>query len=75
MQPIFFSNPDNIISHKFKEMIDKVEAVREKTDDYELIKMSKHILGKDYYNDLHILDLEIMAWSRPNTSGPAPSQR
>ena len=51
MQPIFFSNPDNIISHKFKEMIDKLEAVREKTDDYELIKMSKHILGKDYYKD------------------------
>lgn len=31
--------------------------------------------GKDYYNDLHILDLEIMAWSRPNVSGPAPSPR
>ena len=51
MQPIFFSNPDGIVSHKFKEMIDKLESVREKTDDYELIKMSKHILGKDYYKD------------------------
>lgn len=30
-------------------MIDKLEAVREKTDDYEIIKMSKHILAKDYY--------------------------
>lgn len=30
-------------------MIDKLEAVKEKTDDYELIKMSKHILAKDYY--------------------------
>ena len=32
-------------------MIDKLEAVRDKTDDYELIQMSKHILAKDYYND------------------------
>jgi host cell factor len=31
--------------------------------------------GKDYYNDLHILDLEIMAWKRANPSGPAPSPR
>lgn len=31
--------------------------------------------GKEYFNDLHILDLEIMAWSRPTTTGPAPSQR
>ena len=31
--------------------------------------------GKDYFNDLHILDLEIMAWSTPNTSGPVPSLR
>lgn len=31
--------------------------------------------GKEYFNDLHILDLEIMAWSRPNTTGPAPSPR
>lgn len=31
--------------------------------------------GKDYYNDLHILDLEIMAWSSPETQGPAPSPR
>jgi len=31
--------------------------------------------GKDYYNDLHILDLEIMAWKRAAPSGPAPSPR
>jgi host cell factor len=29
--------------------------------------------GREYFNDLHILDLEIMAWSRPSTSGPGPS--
>lgn len=51
MQPIFFSNKYNITANKFKQMIDKLEAVREKTDDYELIKMSKHILAKDYYKD------------------------
>ena len=51
MQTIFFSNQYNITANKFKEMIDKLEAVREKTDDYELIQMSKHILAKDYYND------------------------
>ena len=31
--------------------------------------------GRDYYNDLHILNLEIMAWKRANPSGPAPSPR
>jgi host cell factor len=31
--------------------------------------------GKDYYNDLFILDLEMMAWQRPETSGPEPSPR
>ena len=51
MQPIFFSNPQGIISGKFREMIDKLDSVRDKTDDYELIKMSKHILAKDYYKD------------------------
>ena len=30
-------------------MIDKLESVRNKTDDYELIKQAKYILGKDYY--------------------------
>lgn len=31
--------------------------------------------GKDYYNDLFILDLEIMAWTKPMVSGPEPSPR
>lgn len=31
--------------------------------------------GKDYFNDLYILDLEVMAWFRPETSGPAPTPR
>jgi len=31
--------------------------------------------NKDYFNDLHILDLEIMAWSRPTATGPAPAPR
>ena len=31
--------------------------------------------GKDYYNDLHVLDLEIMAWKRENPTGPAPTPR
>ena len=30
-------------------MIDKLEAVREKTDDHEIIKQAKYILAKDYY--------------------------
>ena len=35
-------------------MIDKLESVREKTDDYELIKQAKYILGKDYYKDARL---------------------
>lgn len=31
--------------------------------------------GKDYFNDLCILDLEMMAWTKPETSGPEPSPR
>lgn len=30
---------------------------------------------KKFYGDLHILDLEVMAWSSPRTSGPSPSPR
>lgn len=28
-----------------------------------------------FFNDLHILDLELMAWSTPQTTGPVPSAR
>lgn len=31
--------------------------------------------GKDYFNDLYVLDLEVMAWSSPIVSGPAPTSR
>ena len=31
--------------------------------------------GKQYFNDLHVLDLEVMAWNRPEASGPAPTPR
>jgi Rab9 effector protein with kelch motifs len=31
--------------------------------------------GQDFFNDVYVLDLEIMAWSKPVTSGPAPSPR
>lgn len=31
--------------------------------------------GKLFYNDLYLLDLEVMAWSQPKCSGPAPSPR
>lgn len=31
--------------------------------------------GSDFYNDLHILDLELMAWIRPTTTGPEPTPR
>ena len=31
--------------------------------------------GKNYFNDVYILDLEIMAWQRPECSGPAPTPR
>jgi len=30
---------------------------------------------KLYFNDLHILDLELMAWKRPDCSGPEPNPR
>ena len=31
--------------------------------------------GNDFYNDVFILDLEIMAWSKPSCTGPAPCPR
>jgi len=31
--------------------------------------------GQDFFNDVFVLDLEIMAWSQPSTSGPAPCPR
>ena len=31
--------------------------------------------GQSYYNDLYILDLENNAWTKAETSGPAPSPR
>jgi len=31
--------------------------------------------GKAFFNDLYILDLEVMAWSQPTCNGPAPSPR
>ena len=31
--------------------------------------------GKDYFNDLYVLDLEVMAWFKPECSGPAPTPR
>eukprot|EP00357_Protocruzia_adherens_P036578 CAMPEP_0115034862 /NCGR_PEP_ID=MMETSP0216-20121206/40989_1 /TAXON_ID=223996 /ORGANISM="Protocruzia adherens, Strain Boccale" /LENGTH=261 /DNA_ID=CAMNT_0002413999 /DNA_START=158 /DNA_END=943 /DNA_ORIENTATION=- len=31
--------------------------------------------GERFFDDLHILDLEMMAWSSPTVSGPGPSAR
>lgn len=31
--------------------------------------------GNAYYNDLYILDLEVMAWSKPELQGPVPLGR
>jgi Rab9 effector protein with kelch motifs len=31
--------------------------------------------GTNFYNDVHVLDLEIMAWSKPTCTGPAPCPR
>ena len=31
--------------------------------------------GNEFFNDVYVLDLEIMAWSKPSTTGPAPSPR
>jgi len=31
--------------------------------------------GSDFYNDLFVLDLEVMAWAKPNPTGPVPSPR
>ena len=31
--------------------------------------------GIDFFNDVYILELEVMAWTKPNCTGPAPSPR
>ncbi|CAD8066861.1 unnamed protein product [Paramecium sonneborni] len=31
--------------------------------------------GIDYFNDLYVLDLEVMAWSQPACTGPSPTPR
>ena len=31
--------------------------------------------GKEYFNDLFVLDLEVMAWTQPKCEGPLPSPR
>jgi len=31
--------------------------------------------GEDFFNDVFVLDLEIMAWSKPTCTGPAPCIR
>ena len=49
LEPVKFMNPQNIMDYNFQEMIDKMITSQEKTDDYELRKMIKHILAKDYY--------------------------
>ena len=40
-------------------------------------KCKNHIIsqGVDFFNDVYILDLEVMAWSKPNCTGPAPTAR
>ena len=31
--------------------------------------------GSDFFNDVYCLDLQMMAWNKPDTTGPAPSPR
>lgn len=31
--------------------------------------------GKDFFNDVYVLDLEVFAWTQPKCNGPAPSPR
>ena len=31
--------------------------------------------GKNFFNDVNVLNLETMAWSKPETKGPAPAPR
>ena len=31
--------------------------------------------GKDFFNDVYILDLEVFAWTQPKCTGPAPCPR
>jgi len=31
--------------------------------------------GEEFYDDVYILDLEIMAWTKPQCTGPAPIKR
>ena len=44
-------NDKNILDNKFIEMIDKLEKSLNNTDDYDIRKMIRQILAKDYYND------------------------
>ena len=46
---ISFTNEHDILDNEFKTMIDRMLNGYDKTDDYELRKMIKHILAKDYY--------------------------
>ena len=46
---IDFMNRYDILDDNFKTMIDRMISGYEKTDDYELRMMIKHILSKDYY--------------------------
>ena len=46
---ISFTNNHDILDNEFKTMIDRMLDGYDKTDDYELRKMIKHILAKDYY--------------------------
>jgi host cell factor len=31
--------------------------------------------GIDFFNDVYVLNLEVMAWTKPNCNGPAPCAR
>ena len=46
---ISFTNEHDILDNEFKTMIDRMLNGYDKTDDYQLRKMIKHILATDYY--------------------------
>lgn len=48
---ILFSNKQNMIGFKFREMIDKYENFRNDIDDYQLLSEIKYQIGRDYYKD------------------------
>jgi len=51
LQPIFFTNPFEILDAKFIEMTEKYIKLKNDIDDYFLLEEIRYVLGRDYYKD------------------------